>query len=334
MATKKQFLDFLKDIEPSPTTKSDASSAHTSLRKFLRDHEDFKKVHIDTFLSGSYKRDTAIRPRIIDGKLTKPDIDIIVVTNHSLNDSPKDVINLLRDTLSDADYGFVDPPNTRSVGIYTDKVEMDVVPIIAPWGMDSTLYIPDRKLEKWLVTNPPRHTSWTTQVNDASGGTFKPLVKLFKWWRRENRTISKRPKGFVIECMVAENMKYGEDSYENLFLDTLENIVNKYAINIILGTVPHISDPGVPGNSVTNGMTFDAFKGFYNKAKDHLEIGRGAQQEENPEEELKLWRKIFGERFPAAQNNTANSLLSSALTPGTIEFPNKPVKPNKPSGFA
>jgi len=334
MATKKQFLDFLKDIEPSPTTKSDASSAHTSLRKFLRDHEDFKKVHIDTFLSGSYKRDTAIRPRIIDGKLTKPDIDIIVVTNHSLNDGPKDVISLLRDTLSEADYDFVDPPNTRSVGIYTDKVEMDVVPIIAPWGMDSTLYIPDKKLGEWLVTNPPQHTLWTTKINDASGGTFKPLVKLFKWWRRENPTISKRPKGFVIECIVAENMKYGEDSYEDLFLDTLENIVNKYAISILLEIVPHISDPGVPSNSVTSGMSFDAFKGFYNKVKEHLEIGRNAQKEEDSEKELKLWRQIFGERFPAAQKSSAKSLLGSALTPGTIEFPDKPVKPNKPSGFA
>ncbi|MFJ6265828.1 hypothetical protein ACIQGW_12565 [Lysinibacillus xylanilyticus] len=46
----------------------------------------------------------------------------------------------------------------RSVGINTKKVDMDVVPIIAPDGMEGTLYIPDRKTEKWLVTNPPFFT--------------------------------------------------------------------------------------------------------------------------------------------------------------------------------
>jgi hypothetical protein len=33
---------------------------------------------------------------------------------------------------------------------------------------------------------------------------FKPVVKLFKWWRRENKT-GKRPKGFVLEVLVAKH---------------------------------------------------------------------------------------------------------------------------------
>ena len=334
MSTKKQFTEFLKDIEPSPTTKSEASTAHTNLRDFLKDHVDYKDVHIDTFLSGSYKRDTAIRPKIKDGKLMKSDIDIIVVVNYTLDDSPKEVIQFLRDTIKAGGYNLVDPPNTISVGTCSDKVNMDVVPIIAPQGMEGTLYIPDKKLDKWLETNPPRHTLWTTEISDSSNGTFKPLVKLFKWWRRENPTISKRPKGFVIECLVAENMDYSEDNYEELFLSTLENILYNYKTSIQVKTVPFIEDPGVSGNSVTDGMAFEAFEGFYNKAKSHLEIGRQAQQEEDLEKELKLWREIFGDRFPAAKNNNSNSLLNSALTVTAMKFPNKPVRPNKPSGFA
>jgi hypothetical protein len=60
MSTNSVFQDFLRDIEPSRTTKARASSAHTALRDFLSDHEDFGEVHVKTFLSGSYKRDTAI----------------------------------------------------------------------------------------------------------------------------------------------------------------------------------------------------------------------------------------------------------------------------------
>lgn len=36
MATQKQFLAFLGDIEPSTTTKGDASKAHTDLRSFWK----------------------------------------------------------------------------------------------------------------------------------------------------------------------------------------------------------------------------------------------------------------------------------------------------------
>lgn len=59
MATKQQFKDFLYEIEPSNTTVSRCSTAHNNLRTKLANHETFKEVHIGTFLSGSYKRDTA-----------------------------------------------------------------------------------------------------------------------------------------------------------------------------------------------------------------------------------------------------------------------------------
>jgi len=62
MAPNTRFTDFLTDIEPSATTKSNASSAHTTLRTTLRTDEAFAPLHRHTFLSGSYKRDTAIRP--------------------------------------------------------------------------------------------------------------------------------------------------------------------------------------------------------------------------------------------------------------------------------
>lgn len=337
MATQSQFLKLLQDIEPSPTTKSNASSAHNNLRSFLRDHENFKAVHLETFLSGSYKRDTAIRPRTKNGNTDRPDVDIIVVVDYGLDDSPAEVLNFLFTTIKvdyEEKYDTV-RRQTRSVGLETGLADMDVVPIIAPYGKDSTLYIPDRKLEKWLITNPPQHTEWTTQMNRKSDGRFKPLVKLVKWWRRENPTISKRPKGFVIECIVADCMDLEETQYEELFLKTFEEIVRRYEIDIILERVPLISDPGVPGQYVTTGMTFDAFKGFYNKVKTHAELGRTAQQEKNPEIALSLWKKIFGRRFPSGGGGNQNSLLRSAVNVQATDFPNYPITPNKkPRGFA
>ena len=324
-----RFTEFLSDIEPSATTKSNASSAHTELRNFLKDDEDFKEYHVDTFLSGSYKRNTAIRPRSKDGETERPDVDIIVETTHTLDDSPKEVVDLLYKTLK-KEYSDI-RRQARSVGIESSKADMDVVPIIP----DGTMYlIPDRRQECWLSTNPPGHTTWTTETNETAGGRFKPLVKLMKWWRRENPTISKKPKGFVIECITAECMDYEETYYGELFVKTLEEIVEKYKTNYLLGTVPNIPDPGVPGNFVTDGITTDAFTGFYNKANSHAELGRKALNETDPEEATKLWKKIFGDRFPKTEGTNSNSLLApAATTQGT--FPNTDASPkNRPKGFA
>ncbi|WP_218970343.1 SMODS domain-containing nucleotidyltransferase [Shouchella patagoniensis] len=331
MGAHSQFRKLLSDIEPSQHTKSDASTGHENLRKFLKGDEIFKNYRETDFLSGSYKRNTAIRPRIKDGVVSRPDVDIIVVTNHTENDDQKEVIDLLYDTLKPK-YSTI-RKQARSVGIETNKVDMDVVPIIAPDGMDGNLYIPDRKKEQWVETNPPKHTEWTTEVNTDSGGRFKPLVKLMKWWRRQNPTIAKKPKGFVIECIAAECMDNNEKKYDELLVGTLEKIVEKYAFYIGLRLVPHIEDPGVPGNSVTNGITFDAFEGFYYKAKSHAEKGRQAINETDKEKALKLWREIFGPRFPSPEVANSSSLLKNAAEP-SLSFPGRPVKPNKPGGFA
>lgn len=333
MISQAQFLKFLQDIEPSPTTKSNARSSHTRLREFLGQHPEFQKFILKSFLSGSYKRDTAIRPQVKGGSTERPDVDIIIATTYGLNDSPATVVNVLYFILKQ-EYEFI-RRQARSVGIKAPLADMDVVPIIAPYGLDGTLYIPDRKLEKWLVTNPPGHTEWTIEVNKASNGHFKPLVKLMKWWRRVNQTISKRPKGFVIECIVAECMDYQETQYAELFLGTLETIVKRYAFDIAYGRVPLIQDPAVPGNFVTTGISFDAFEGFYNKAKAHAELGRRAQAEKDPVKSLDMWRKIFGIRFPASEAVKFSELLETAATPPVTTFPNRPIMPsNKPRGFA
>lgn len=324
-----RFNEFLRDIEPSTTTTSNASSSHTTLRDFLKNDDNFKIRYIKTFLSGSYIRDTAIRPRTKNGQTNRPDIDIIVVTNHSFVDNPKEVVDLLYNTLKKK-YTNI-RRQARSVGIESSKSDMDVVPIIPNGAM---YLIPDRKQERWLPTNPPRHTTWTTETNQAAGGRFKPLVKLSKWWRRENTTISKKPKGFVIECIIAECMDYVETYYGELFVKTFEEIVKKYKLYVDLDIVPTITDPGGSGIPVTQGITSDAFNGFYNKVKKHAELGRKALNETDPEKATEYWKQIFGERFPETQGTKSESLLAASVGMTSPTFPNRPVTPNKPRGFA
>lgn len=324
-----RFTEFLNDIEPSPTTKSNASSAHKTLRDFLKDDEDFKEYHESTFLSGSYKRDTAIRPQQKEDETERPDIDIIVETTHTREDSPEEVVNLVYNTL-EKKYSEIRLQD-RSVGIETSKADMDVVPVIKH---DGIYFIPDRKQGIWLPTNPPGHTIWTTETNKTAGKRFKPLVKLTKWWRREQPTSDKKPKGFVIECFTACCMDYVETYYGELFVQTLEAIVEKYEWYTLYRKVPSLPDPGIQSNSVTDGMTTDAFIAFYNKAKEYAELGRKALKETDPEEATKLWKEIFGDRFPKTKGTKSESLLAAPVPLSSPTFPKKPIVPKEPKGFA
>ncbi|MGA8475515.1 MAG: hypothetical protein WB681_10615 [Candidatus Cybelea sp.] len=333
MTPNARFTEFLQDIEPSATTTSQAISAHQSMRDFLAKHTALSKRHVKTFLSGSYKRCTSIRPRTEGGVTLRPDIDIIVVTDHGKDDCPKGVLDELYTAIGD---GYDDIRlQTRSVGVVTTKADMDVVPIIEPYGEGGGLFIPDRALVEWLPTNPPAHTEWTTDINNDSGGRFKPLVKLFKWWRRQNPTSGRHPKGFVIECIVAECMDRQETHYGQLFVKTLERIVSKYNLFLSLGMVPNIADPGVPGNSVTSNISLEDFKSFHDLTREHAMTARAALEDPDAEESTRLWRQIFGSRFPSGQTSKSALLGEAAGSSfAGLSFPDHPVVPRKPVGFA
>ncbi|MDM1263897.1 nucleotidyltransferase [Acinetobacter indicus] len=336
MTTQQQFLDLLSDIEPSTTTVNDCSSAHNTLRDALEEHNEFSKVHVKTFLSGSYIRNTAVRPTAIGGITQRPDVDIIAVTNHTKDDEPQIVLDAVHQALKDIGYTDL-TVNRRSVNVKLKKVDMDVVPVIAN---GDTFLIPDIHLKEWLTTNPPAHTQWTIYVNKQANGKFKPLVKLFKWWKRENLPDLKRPKGFILECLVAKHMDYNETNYEKLFVHLLETIRDSYELYASLNWIPHLEDPGVAGNNVFSAVTAEEFKTFHEKVKEQATIARNALNETDDDKALTLWRQVLGSRFPrsTSQRSTnsagiANSLIRPALGLG-LTFPSTPVYPNKPGGFA
>lgn len=342
MAIQTQFAKLLNDIEPSRTTKQNAAKAHSELRDYLASHETYQRVHVSTFLAGSYRRDSAIRPRTKYGVADRPDIDIIVVTNHTRNDNPEAVINELFLVLKQRYTSH--RKQGRSVGVFTTLADMDVVPVIEETDLfgNVVMYVPDRERKIWVRTNPAGHTQWTTEVNKRAGERFKPLVKLLKWWRRENPwwndntpSPQRKPKGFQLECIVAECMSYSETQWDELFVTLLERIRDGYALYVALGVVPTVQDPAVPGNDVMAGVEPEVFKRFHNIMDEHATMGRRAieLEETNPAEALALWRKIFGPRFPASgQSQSEASNITPAVAPS---FPDRKVVPDRgPKGFA
>ena len=306
MAKQKDFDDFLHNIEPGDSTKHYVSSIQSNLREYLRTHELYRNIHVDTFLSGSYAKHTAIRP-VKDDK--KRDVDIIVVTAYGKAKDSRKVLDELCEVLKASKSYASATVQHHSVGVEMGQVSVDVVPVINNVVDGELYFIGDSKLGNWIVTDPKGHKSWSTSVNQDNNEKYKPLVKIFKWWRRENCPKDRKyPKGITLEKLIADNLGDSTLSTEDFLIETMEKIVSAYKEAYAdKGIVPTLDDPSekTRKNNLLEGYSPEDFSAFIYKLDEHLKL----INDEGTENET--WRKILGDVFPrsASKKYVQNMLM-------------------------
>jgi len=307
MAKQSDFNAFLSNIEPSASTVSYISSIQNNLRSFLKNHKDYKDVHVDTFLSGSYAKHTSIRPAAGD---KKRDVDIIVVTSYSSSKDSSDVLEELRDVLVQKNEYSKATIQRHSVGIEMGSVSVDVVPVIADKDDDQLYYVGDSDTGDWNVTDPKGHKLWSTDVNKENNSKYKPLVKIFKWWRRVNCPEGmKYPKGITLEKIIADNLGDSSLSTEDFLIGTMQNIISAYKEDYSdQDKNPVIDDPSekIIGNDLLSGYSTDDFSAFIDKLDEHASL-LNTEGTSNT-----TWRKVLGIQFPNSLQES-NAIATSNL---------------------
>lgn len=304
MSLQKDFESFLSDIEPSQSTVQSISTAQNNLRSYLDGHGDYAEICESTFLSGSYAKHTAIRPAKDDDNR---DVDIDVETSHDISSNSTDVMIELRDALLDSSRYSSAHLQTHSVGINLSKLDIDVVPLASD---GTNWFIGNVDDGSWSKTNPRGHLEWSTQTNKEHNGTYKPTVKILKWWRREKCPKEERwPKGITLEKIIADCFPEGVSQYEDILIGLFQNIVEEYETDVSMGLVPQIEDPKIPDNDLASSYSLSDFQGFINGIKSALEI----LNEEGSTNTA--WRKILGDRFPKSANSASSSSPNACLLP-------------------
>lgn len=324
MAKQTDFNNFLSNIEPSPSTISYISSIQTNLREYLKKHDNYKDVHVDTFLSGSYAKHTSIRPVLGD---KKRDVDIIVVTSYTSNAQSTDVIEELKDVLLENNNYKNAAVQQHSVGVEMRGISVDVVPVIVDKEDDELYYIGDLYSGEWIVTDPKGHKEWSTTVNKDNNNKYKPLVKIFKWWRRHNCPEDKKyPKGITLEKIIADNLGDSSLSTEEFLIATMQNIVSNYKERYVDASKnPLISDPSekIYENDLLEGYSLDDFSAFINKIEEHVNL-LNAEGTTNT-----TWRTILGTEFPDStteENNYAALNLKKCMSASHRQRPIWPMQ--------
>ncbi|MBI4525147.1 MAG: nucleotidyltransferase [Deltaproteobacteria bacterium] len=123
------FSDFLSDIRLTEAQIQDCKTGHSTLRKRLLEDDDLATIIIDTFLQGSYRRSTAVRP---PNSKKLSDVDVIVVTTlDRFSTTPQQALNKFKQFLQ-KHYPSKYEIQGRSWAIKLSYVALDLVPTSAP----------------------------------------------------------------------------------------------------------------------------------------------------------------------------------------------------------
>ena len=123
------FDRFLKEIRPTQNQRDDCRTGHQTLRNRLHADEGLKSIVVSTFLQGSYRRATAVRPK----EDSRSDVDIIVVTRLNRDDyqDPDKAMDVFVPFLKRY-YAEKYRRQGRSFGIELSYVDLDLVITSAP----------------------------------------------------------------------------------------------------------------------------------------------------------------------------------------------------------
>lgn len=176
------FTEFTSSIALKKSTRDALIAEHTKLRERLAQSEDLKDIYVATFLQGSYRRSTGIRPT----KKDRADVDVVLVTNlDSATHTPAQAFANFKDFLN-KHYKGEWVQQGRSIGITRPQVDLDLVITAKPDAEDTRLLKSesvqsDRDLdepESWLPSQLWAADAEEDQLKEAANNEWKakPLL--------------------------------------------------------------------------------------------------------------------------------------------------------------
>lgn len=135
---------------------------------------------IEAFATGSIPKSTALK---------EVDVDVMVALHygkHVKDKTPQEVLQEVRDSLSERDMATSTRKNGQAVTLYYKSgPHVDIVPVSRSVNNDDevTHYnVPNIKIGKWIKSKPKRHSAKIESSASKHGQNFRKIIKMIKWW--------------------------------------------------------------------------------------------------------------------------------------------------------
>ncbi|PHV61934.1 SMODS domain-containing nucleotidyltransferase [Cyanobacterium aponinum] len=322
------FNEFLRDeVNLNPTRLTIAKKGIEVITTFLKNNDLFKNNFIKISPQGSYRQGTIIKP--VDDR--EFDVDILLLLHEFDDWQPRDYINNLhREFKNTSRYeNIVDRKGkSRCITIdYANDFHIDIVPAIKRNGQ---YQIMNKNSNEFEDTDGDGYAQWFEEKNQITSKKYlTKAIRLTKYLRDIKTTFS--IKSVLLTTLlgkqVHETDKLDQDIlYKNLptALKTLFNRLNNYLKFRPNLTDEIITNPVLPSEKFNRHWDEDRYTNFRDKVDKYNQWINEAYEEQDINESVNKWRKIFGDDFGEIQEQMSMvSLYASQSIKHQEEFIDK-----------
>ncbi|WP_295212549.1 hypothetical protein [uncultured Chryseobacterium sp.] len=272
-----------------------SSSVNNIISTLEKDDELYLK---ESFLNGSYERDTIIRPL--------HDIDIFIVLKEEdwVDDNenlpnPQSVLSKIKRYLdSQHDYQGKVKQDRPCVTVELSNKSFDILPAFE-FGNTGYL-IPDYNLLSWTLSYPK---TLTESLNDAQrdyGYKLKNIIKVIKYWNRLNDKII---PSYHIEEIAIKIFNF--TTFENY-----EKSIRKWFNEAHY----HVED-----SKFKSYQEYEKFIKKLDKAKDKLNEAYDFLEDKKEGDAKRIWKEVFEKEFTIIDEEEAKTFAKS-LSEGKLKI--------------
>ncbi|PNV65867.1 nucleotidyltransferase [Rubneribacter badeniensis] len=349
------FDDFLKNIRLSKSQKATLVEAHTRLRDELEADASLQDMLINTFLQGSYRRSTIIKPAAGQSS----DVDVVVVTNIDEEDyTPAEALDLFKGFL-DKNYPGQYERQGRSWGIHVDGADIDLVPTSAPSEalsksealkdmvfstLDVESFADSSELSKAYgsrtavnIRDILEKDDWKDEalrIPDREADVWEwtdPLSQI-GWTIDKNARCSGRYVNVVKALKWWWRTQHPDKKYpkgyplEHLIGDCCPDGIESVAEGVVLTleniakmgpSKPILLDRGLP-NDVMARVSQDDYSTFHECVIEASCLAREAFAAEDARVASEKWQELFGAEFPLAPKSESKAAFTARAGAATI----------------
>ncbi len=311
------FEKFRQDLEPLQSEKQAIIKRHTYIREtFSNKIENDGRKH--SFLSGSYSRNTLIRPI--------SDVDIVILFDideywGEFKNNPTEMLKLTKEKISETYSDKKIKIQSHSIGIeFSNPPDVDIIPGFIKDYEKDIYFIPDINLREFIMTSPTKHKEIITSHNKLIGGKFIHIIKMFKCWRNKLKDecwskygMELKLKSFHLEVFLMNILGTNFSNYAKEFYQVFSKAVK-------LIDQPCYDPAGLSGRldkylTLTQKMKF---KEIFIQTSVEIQRLLNLEMQGNNEQAIEGWRGIFGTPFPLPEYSNKskyNKKLSTEFPP-------------------
>ncbi len=275
-----------------------------------------------SFLSGSYSRNTQIRPI--------NDVDIVILFDieeywDQFKNNPREMLNFtgekLKETYPDKDIII----QSHSIGIkFKDLPDVDVIPgFIKDYNKEIYL-IPNFKLNNFIETSPTKHKAIISRYNQNLGDKFIHIIKMMKCWRNKliKESMSKsgielKFKSFHLEIFLMNILKSRFSNYAK----AIQQVFSKAAENLDCECYDPAGLSGRLDGYLTD-IQIKTLKNIFSNTSEDIKSLLRLEMEGKYQEAIEGWRDLFGDQFPKPLKTNKNTYKKNLKTKFPIEGKN------------